>query len=234
MSIAVLGIYLFLFLRLGAGRLIVDRDGVEVRGLTATRRIAWTEVQRYSFVSVDPNARGGYGQAGLAGVLVIAAVRALSKAPANRTFKAGRLVLRGQGAPLKISPRYRDVDQALERIFAELHPRLQASTQFGDLSFDGGTLHHVAKGALSLSELDKVVVSPAGTITVRKIGKRFAWATVAMARIDNSLLLYERLADRGVVIEMSKAMFLPLPTLGLLTRVAAVRAGLPQARIQKS
>jgi hypothetical protein len=225
--------YLALYIRLGARHLILDREGVEVRGLASTQRMAWNEIERYSFVSTDPHSTAGV-QGGLAGVLVVAAIKAMNKGPANRTFKAGRLLLRGRGRQLKIGPRYKDIDQGLERVFAELHPRLASSTQFGDIAFDGATLHHTKKGALSITELDKVVVTSMGTITIRKIGKRLGWATVSMARVDNALLLFERLADRGAVIDMANAVFLPLPTLGFLTHVKSLRAGLPQARIQKS
>jgi hypothetical protein len=52
-----------------------------------------------------------------------------------------------------------------------------------------------------------------------------------MAKIPSSLLLFERLAQCGVMVEMSGAVFLPLPTLGLLARLKAARESLPQARI---
>jgi hypothetical protein len=46
--------------------------------------------------------------------------------------------------------------------------------------------------------------------------------------------LFERFADRGVVVEMPNVVFLPLPALNALSRAAAVRAGLPRARIHQS
>jgi hypothetical protein len=226
---------LVLAIRIGARRLILDGEGVEVRGLLGRKRIAWLDIQGYSFASIDAYAQT-YGQGGLVGVLAVAAVKAMRKKPANRKFLAGRLVLFGAGgSKLTINAWFRDIDQGLERIFATLHPRLQATTgtAFGKLSFDGHAIGHPSKGQLPLVEVDKISVSPNGIVAIRKAGKRLAWASVTMGSITSSLLLFERLAQRGVIVEMSDAVFLPLPTLGLLNQLAAARQNLPQARIQQ-
>lgn len=229
-------VMLALAIRIGRRRLIVTREGVEVRGLFGDRRIAWSAVSSYSFISIDATNQAAYAQGGLVAVLVVAAVKAMRKKPQNRKFKGGRLVLQGQdGAKVTVSPWFRDIDAGLERIFAELHPRLNAITgaQFGKLTFDGHTLGHASKGALALHEIEKVVVTPNGVVSIRKVGKRLGWASVRMSAISSSLLLFERLAQRGVVVDMSDAVFLPLPTLGLLSQLKAARENLPQARIQR-
>lgn len=227
---------LALAIRIGRRRLIVTRDGVEVRGLFGDRRIAWSAVSSYSFISIDATNQAAYVQGGLVGVLIFAAVKALRKKPQNRKFKGGRLVLHGSdGQKVAIAPLFRDIDQGLERIFAELHPRLNAITgaQFGKLAFDGYTLSHASKGALALHEIEKVTVTPNGVVSIRKVGKRLGWASMRMSAISSSLLLFERLAQRGVVVDMSAEVFLPLPTLGLLSQLKAARENLPQARIQR-
>lgn len=223
-------------IRLGRRRVIINREGLEVRGVFGDRRIAWPAVSSYSFISIDTQNQAYYAQGGLVAVLVVAAVRALRKKPQNRKFKGGRLVLVGHdGAKVTVSPWFRDIDHGLERIFAEVHPRLHATTgsQFGKLAFDGNTLSHASKGALSLPEIEKVSVSPNGVVSIRKVGKRLAWASVRMSAVSSSLLLFERLAQRGVVVDMSDAVFLPLPTLGLLSQLKAARENLPRARIQQ-
>jgi hypothetical protein len=220
----------------GRRRVIIDRDGVEVRGVLSDRRLAWPAMASYSFISIDTTNQAVGVQAGLVGVLIVAAVRALRKKPQNRKFNGGRLVIHGNdGTKLTITPAFRDIDQGLERIFAELHPRLDAitGTGFGKLSFDGHTLSHPSKGALSLPEIEKIVVNQHGVVSIRKVGKRLGWASVRMSAITSSLLLFERLAQRGVVVDMSESVFLPLPTLGLLAQLKAARENLPQARIQR-
>jgi hypothetical protein len=222
--------------RLGRRRVIVDREGVEVRGVLGDRRIAWSAVTSYSFVSIDTTNQAYYAQGGLVAVLIVAAVKAMRKKPQHRKFRGGRLVIHASdGTKAKIAPWFRDIDQGLERIFAELHPRLEATTgtDFGKLAFDGHTLSHPSKGALSLPEIEKISVSPNGVVSIRKVGKRLAWASVRMSAITSSLLLFERLAQRGVIVNMSDTVFLPLPTLGLLSRLTAARESLPQARIQR-
>ncbi|HEY0195385.1 MAG TPA: PH domain-containing protein [Kofleriaceae bacterium] len=224
-----------LAVRLGARRLILDAEGVEVRGLFSSKRMAWADIQSYSFASIDSSSAIGY-QGGLVGVLAVAAVKALRKQPANRRFASGRLVLFGtQGNKLVVQAWFKDIDQGLERIFATIHPRLAATTgnQHGKLSFDGNVLGHTSKGVLPLHELDKVTVSPNGVVTIRKVGKRLAWASVGMASVTSSLLLFERLTQRGVVVEVNQAVFLPLPTLGMLNHFTQARQNLPQARINQ-
>ncbi|HET9622060.1 MAG TPA: PH domain-containing protein [Kofleriaceae bacterium] len=232
---AVLGVVL-LWLTVGIGRrrLILDRDGVTVRGVLGTKRIAWSAVSSYSFVSIDPSSQAYYGQGAVVALIVVAVIKAVRKKPQNRKFKGGRLVLHGRGGEkVTVMAWFRDIDQGLERIFAELHPRLAATTGagFGKLAFDGRILSHETKGVLALPEIEKVVVSPNGMVSIRKVGKRLAWASIGMAKIPCSLLLFERLADHGVAVEMSDAVFLPLPTLGLLARLKAARESLPRARI---
>lgn len=236
LAFGLVGLAIFaLGIRIGARRLILTRDGVEVRGLFGAKRMAWHDIHGYSFSSVDVARQAGM-QGGLVGVLAVAAVRAMTKKPANRKFSAGRLVLFGaNNTKLTINAWFKDIDQGLERIFAEIHPRLHATTgpNHGKLSFDGNALSHPSKGVLALHEIDKVAVSPNGIVSVHKVGKRFAWATVNMASLTSSLILFERLTQRGVVVQPADAVFLPLPTLGLLNQMAAARQNLPQARIHQ-
>lgn len=227
---AVLAVMLYLKLR--KRRLRIDANGVELQGTFSTKRIGWNEVSSYTFVSLDPQAHmHGYGQGGLAAILVFVVIKALRKKRQNRMFKAGRLTLHGERAKVSIGASFRDVDQALERIFAEVHPRLASTASFGVVAFDGRTLSHKTKGALPLMELDKVVVGANGTVAVHKLGKRLSWATLSMSKVHNSMLLFERLADAGANVQMHDTVFLPLPTRSMLQRIRDARANLPKARI---
>lgn len=225
---------IWLVRKISQRRLIVDDDGVETRGMFGDKRIAWSEIESYTFVSIDPHSRQ-YGQGGLAGAVVVAAVKAMEKKPQHRAFRAGHLMLHGGGRKVTVAPWFKDIDQALERIFGELSTRLgqRAGTQFGPFAFDGQTLRHDKKGELTIMELDKVEVTATGAVVVRKVGKRLPWASASMAKLPCSLVLLERLADRGVHVEVSKSVFLPMPTLGLMSRIATARSNLPQARVQR-
>lgn len=237
LALFALGIALFaLTVQIGRRRVILNAEGIEVRGIFGAKQLAWNAVSSYSFFSIDTQHAAYYSQGGLAAVLIVAIVKALRKKSENRKFKGGRLVLHGNaGQKLMVRSWFRDMDQGLERIFAEVHPRLARTvgTRFGKLTFDGQNLTHDSKGSLSLLEIEKIVVSSQGSVSIRKVGKRLAWARMSMARIPCALLLFERFAQAGVFVDTSQEVFLPLPTLGVLSRLATARQNLPQARVQQ-
>lgn len=220
--------------KLASARIIVTTDGVEHRGAFSTKSMRWNEVTRYRFVSIDPTANAHAAGGGLVGVLAVAAIKALQAKGGNRKFKAGRLTLFGQGTQkLALTSRFKNVDSALDVAFAQLHPRLANVTQFGDLTFDGQVLRHVKKGELSIAEIECVIVSSSGIITIRKVGKRLAWANVAMARVDNPIVLFDRLNERSIKIDMSEEVFLPHPTILMLANAVHARLNLPKAVVHK-
>jgi hypothetical protein len=55
-----------------------------------------------------------------------------------------------------------------------------------------------------------------------------------MLRLYNPVLLFDRLADRSIKVDMSQDVFLPHPTIQLLATAASARANLPKATIHKS
>lgn len=234
-ALAIVAGYVALYMKLGTARLVVDETGVEHRGVFSTKKIRWDEVRRYRFFSIDPTANAHAAGGGLIGALAVAAVKAMQKKGGNRRFKAGRMSLFGDGnRKVVISSRFKDCEIALDFAFAQLHPRLAGGTQFGDLAFDGTALRHVKKGELAISEIESVNVGSDGTISIRKIGKRLAWANVPMLRLDNPVLLFDRLTDRSIHVAMSEEVFLPHPTIQLLTAAATARANLPKAVVHKS
>lgn len=223
-----------LAVKLASARIIVTPDGVEHRGAFSSKSMRWNEVMRYRFVSIDPTANAHAAGGGLVGVLAIAAIKALQAKGGNRRFKAGRMTLFGQGNDkIVLTSRWKGVDAVLDVAFAQLHPRLANVTQFGDLAFDGNVLRHHKKGELTISEIECVMVSSNGIITIRKVGKRLAWATVAMGRVDNPIVLFDRLNDRSIKVDMSEEVFLPHPTILMLTNAAQARMNLPKAVVHK-
>lgn len=229
-AVALLAGYIALHVKMGKSRVTLTSEGVTRVGMFGTKSIRWDEVKRYRFVSIDPTQNMHATQGGLIAVIAIAAVKAMAKKGNNRMLKAGRITLHGEGDhKVTISHYFRPIDEALDFAFATLHPRLAGGSQFGDLAFDGNTLRHVKKGDLALSELDSVSIASNGIITIRKIGKRLSWASTTLARLDNPILLFERLADRSVRLDMSQAVFLPHPTIQLLADAATARANMPKA-----
>lgn len=234
-AVAMIAAYVALYIKLGTARMRIDETGVEVKGAFSTKKMGWHEVRRYRFVSIDPTANAHAAGGGLVGALAVAAVKAMQKRGGNRVFKAGRMTLFGDGTrKLVLSSRFKGCEAALDFAFAQLHPRLYGGTQFGDLAFDGNTLRHAKKGELGVSEIESVIVSGNGIVAIRKIGKRLAWANVPMLRIDNPVLLFDRLTDRSIRVDMSEEVFLPHPTIQILASAATARANLPKAVVHKS
>ncbi len=167
-------------------------------------------------------------------MLAVVAIKAMQAKGGNRRFKAGTMTLVGEaGHKVVISSRFKGSDAALDVAFAQLHPRLAGSASFGELSFDGNVLRHVKKGELSIAELDSVSISSNGIVSIRKVGKRLAWASIAMGRIDNPVILFDRLIDRSIKVDMSEEVFLPHPTIQMLAAAAQARANLPKAVVHQ-
>lgn len=233
-AVALVALYVALYIKLGKARVFIDDTGVEHRGVFSTTKLRWDDIQRYRFVSIDPTANAHATGGGLIGALAIAAVKAMQKKGGNRRFKAGTLTLHGAGTTkIVLRSRFKGIDTALDFVFTQLHARIPAGTQFGELAFDGNVLRHPKKGELSIAEIESVTVTSSGTITIRKVGKRLGWATVAMGRLDNPILLFDRLADRSIRVDMSEEVFLPHPTIQLLATAAQARANLPKAVVHQ-
>lgn len=223
-----------LAVKLSRARILVTPEGVEHRGAFSSKSMRWTDVTRYRYVSIDPTANAHAAGGGLVGVLAVAAIKAMQAKGGNRRFKAGRLTLFGQGNDkVVLTSRWKGVDAALDLAFSQLHERLANVTQFGDLTFDGQVLRHVKKGELTIAEIECVIVSSSGIVSIRKVGKRLAWANVAMGRIDNPIVLFDRLNDRSIKIDMSEEVFLPHPTILMLANAVQARMNLPKAVVLK-
>jgi hypothetical protein len=223
---------------LGKRKLIIDDRGVTAKGAFGVKRVDWNEVDHYTYWSMDQTAAyAAGGQGGAIGVIIVigvmAAIRAARKGKGgNRRFAQGQLLLvTSQGTRLPIDNRYARVVDALDRAFAELHPRLRAKTHdFGPFALGDTELRHAKKGTIGLADIQHV--GAAGTrLTIKKSGKRLSWVSVPMKRIKNVMLFVELLAERGLVIKANADVFMPPTVLDKLRAASARQAALPQARV---
>jgi len=230
----------FLAVKLGQRRLVIDDQGVTAKGAFSTSTIPWNELDHYTFWSMDQQAvyaAGGAAQAGLAGIIIIAIIGAVASASRNRgadnrRFSAGRLTIVGQGRSIAIDARYARVAGALDAAFDHLHSRLRGAglRDYAPFTLSNLELHHATKGSLGLAEIEKITV--AGTsMVIKKRGKRLAWARVPMKRIRNGMLFIQELGEHGLVVDTKSGLFVP-PTVMDQVRVAASRqAAMPAARV---
>jgi hypothetical protein len=217
-------------------RLEINDEGITQYRRTKTVMIRWEDIASYRYFSGQQNQSANFAAAGLLGVAIGAAVNAAKRrnSEPNRNFSLGflRLFPRGGGKSVTIASNYENAAQAIEQVFAEIHPRLsaQSNPNFGPFCVEAQSLTHVKKGSLSFSEIEHVSVS-GHVISVKKRDKRLMWASIAMMRLDNSMLMLEQLAAAGVVVKPSHDVFVPRPALNLFQQTAARHAALPKARV---
>lgn len=220
-------------------RLVLDDDGVTRRGAFGTRAIRWDEAEHYTFWSMDQTYVAAGAAAGGGGALAVAVVYVLARAlrrgrKKNRRFSHGCLTIHGaNGAKLAINAQaFRGASDAVDRALEELHARLRTREprDFSPFTLGEVDLHHATQGSLALADIDKVVVG--GTrLAVKRRGKRRAWARARLGKVCNVMLLLEELAERGLVVDTKRDVFVPPPVLGKLEAAAARQAAMPQAKL---
>jgi hypothetical protein len=226
-----------LCIAMGRRRLVIDDRGVSAKGMSATKRIAWDDVDHYTYWSMDQQAvyvSGGQGAIAAIVVLgVFAIVRAVRRnKQSNRRFTQGRLTLVARdGTKIPLDARYKDVASALDLVFAEIHPRLrQRPLDFSPFTITDTELHHTKKGTIGLADIQHVGAGGA-LLTIKKRDKRFAWASAQMKKVTNVMLFLEVVAEHGLVVNANTEIFMPPSVLDKLRAAASRQAAMPQARV---
>jgi hypothetical protein len=179
-------------------RLLIDEHGVSVRGMLGRRAFAWDEIRHYTYWA------GRYGNV--------------------------ELVLRDHdGRWMLLDARYRDIRAATARIIAELHARYGERATFAPFSLEDEGLRHMRAGLLRWKDLEVVKLDrqEPQRMRVLKRGKALAWVSTLLSEVENSVLLLERLGERGVAIELPPAQLVTTR----LREMLAARAALPRAQV---
>lgn len=217
-------------------RLVIDDRRIVAKGFFGTTVIPWDELDHYRYWSLGQQGVYVAGGGGLAGVIIVAVAFAVAKAvrktPNNRQFSLGGMKLFGKdGQRIKLDTRYANVAPALDRCFDEMHARLREKPRdYAPLAVSASDLIHDKKGPIALADIEKIGVS-GGRITVRKRGKRLAWANVPMRSTKNAMLLVDDLAERGIVIDANDEVFVPVPVLAKLRAAASRQSAMPVAKV---
>jgi hypothetical protein len=235
---AVVAGYIWLCIAMGKRRLVLDERGVTAVGIRSTKQLAWDDVERYKFWSMDQQAvyvQGGQG--GAIGAIVVVAVIAIVRAmrrnkKQHRRFTQGRLTLIGKnGTSIPIDARYRDALLALDRAFLEIHPRLrQRPLDFSPFKMTATELTHAKKGTIGLADIEHIAVG-GGLVVIKKRDKRFGWASSHMMKTHNVLLFLEMAAEQGLVVKANADVFMPAPVIDKLRIASSRQAAMPAARV---
>jgi hypothetical protein len=236
---AAIGVALiYLAVKIGQRRLVIDDAGMTAKGVFSTSTIPWNELDHYTFWSMDQQAMYAVGgaQGGLAGVVVVAIVAAVvsatrNKGVDNRRFGMGRLTVVGQaGRRIHIDTRYKKPGDALDGAFDQLHARLRSRRDYAPFTLGDQELHHATKGSLALAEIEKISVG-GGRLIIKKRGKRLAWLRQPMKSLHNGMLFIEELGEKGLVVDAKAGMFVPPTVLDKLRAATARQAAMPTARV---
>jgi hypothetical protein len=195
-------------------RAVVDREGIRSRTPLGTTSIAWGEVVGYS--SAAGTVRLAKGLAGAVELAVSASARAVP----HRFLDAGVIRLwTADGRTIRINAGlwYRNtaIAVALDRILAELHPRLRGRPlEFAPFTLTEAGLTHPKLGSVALADVSRVelVFSPRvapegfrvfmGAMTVPFMAAR-------LADVHNPWLLVERLRGAGAEVVLHPSVFVP-------------------------
>lgn len=184
-------------------KLIVDDNGIEVRTILGTTRIAWDRVSHYHYRSLVENGLEGFGNATLIGWLGSRLLE--DHKPKPHYAKLAVVGLDGARVDLD-GGRFIEIaaalDFAFEQLHAQLRPRVRDYAPFG---VTDAALSHERR-ELPLGALTRVVVAEG---YVRAWHGDLTWAYAAMPTVRNSMLLVEELLSRGVRVEIG--LRAPLP-----------------------
>jgi hypothetical protein len=202
---------------LGRRRVVVDREGVTARGVVGQVVLGWTAIDHYTYWSGNADGSGRRSlEIGAPGSSVVGTRHAL--------------VLCGKdGTRLRIDSRYRGAHLAIATILAVVHARLGEEASFAPFSLDVEGLRHARRGLLPWKQVELVKLDNQlpPSLRVLERGRALAWVRVRMSHVHNGMLLLERLAERGVELELGRSQRVTHRLAGLLD----ARAALPRAEV---
>ncbi|MDX2089392.1 MAG: hypothetical protein SFX73_16185 [Kofleriaceae bacterium] len=198
----------------GRLRVVVDRDGIHA----GRRTLAWSAIDHYTYTSSLPR---GFVQIGQGNRLI--------RANAASSTRHDLLVVGTDGSAIRIDSHFRRAEHAVSMILVELHRRLADRASFAPFALEDDGLHHARKGVLPWTKLEVVAVDgqTPPRIHLKAHGKAFPWVTEHAPSVCNTLLFLERLAERGISLELNQGVLVHDQLDALLQR----RAAMPRAEV---
>ncbi len=213
----VTALYGLAFVAIALRRTIIDDAGIHARALIGKRDLAWDEIDHYTYWSGRVRALG-------ARQLVIDGPGASVVGTRHALAVYGK-----DGQRIRIDSRFAGASAAIARVLDDVHARLGERASFEPFAIEDGGLRYRDR-VLPWPQLEKIQLDAQLPPRLRamKAGKAFPWAACSMAHVQNGVLLLERLAERGVPIDLGAKQ---LVTSKLAERLQ--RPQLPRAEIVK-
>jgi hypothetical protein len=218
-GVAIAAVYGASWLAIGRRRIRLDHHGVTVRGAFGDRaELSWADVDRYT-----------YWSARLRGSVLGRSDRRIDAPHHSVTNTRHVLKLFGHDRTVCIDANYFGAERAAAMALGVLHPLLAERARFTPFAIMNEGLVHATGGVLPWHELDAIRIdnSVPPRLCVMKVKKSFPWRAESLGDVWNGMLLLERLADRGIAIDLGRRQ---LFTDTLLAAVDRGRA-LPRAEI---
>lgn len=215
-AIVALAGYVAMFVWLRKVKVVLDEQGIMKHGWFRTTSVMWDRVDYYTFDTHAPWIMvGGDDLTDLLLYILFAIpnfilwlIRLPRRWTPNRYVIDGKLVLHHGKESIAVNHSFRDIERMFDYAFARLHPRLRERHDFAPFVFDAGLRHD-------------------GKLIER--WKQFEKASVSREEIHNVVLLFERMAELGIEIDLDRDLFLPDETLAKIRSAGDV----PRARLAR-
>jgi len=209
------GIYAITFVLLTMRSITIDDKGVHARNLISSMSLEWSAIDAYTYWSALTGSRRT-DEPRIAG--------------AGSVRRSHDLVLSSTLGRVRIHTAYRGAAAAIARVLETLHARLADTTNFAPFTVTDAGIARKGE-TLAWADVEKVYLD--GQVPPRlqiiKRGKSFPWRSEKLGNVANSLLLLQRIAERGIEVDLGLH---GVAHDALVERMAA-NAALPAARVVK-
>lgn len=208
-------IYAIAFVALTMRSITIDDKGVHAKTLLSSMSLDWSAIEAYTYWSAVTGRRVDQQRISGAG---------------GSVRRSHDLVLSSKLGRIRLHTAYRNVAPAIARVLDAVHERLATTTNFAPLSISDAGIERKGE-TLAWADIEKVYLD--GQVPPRlqiiKRGKSFPWRSEKLGAVTNSLLLLQRIAERGIEVDLGLH---GIAHDTLVDRLAA-NAALPAARVVK-
>lgn len=209
-------IYAIAFVLLTMRSITIDDTGVHAKTLVSSMSLEWSAIDAYTYWSAVTGSRRTDEQR-------------ISGADGS-VRRSHDLVLSSKLGRIRLHTAYRNVAPAIARVLDAVHARLATTMNFAPFTVSDAGIERKGE-TLAWIDVEKVYLD--GQVPPRlqiiKRGKSFPWRSEKLGAVSNSLLLLERIAARGIEVDLGLH---GIAHDGLVDRLAA-NAALPAARVVK-
>ncbi|HEY4055352.1 MAG TPA: hypothetical protein VGM39_02045 [Kofleriaceae bacterium] len=205
-------------------RISLDSTGATRTGLLGTTHIPWGNVSHYTYWSGNPRARffdDGDSEDKAPGV-----ERTIDGPFSGVTTTRHNLVIHARsGGRIAITTGFAGAGDAVAIALAEIHARHAERTEFAPFTIEEEGLRHPRAGFLEWFDVESARLNEfPPVVQIMKDGKAFPWASASLAKVHDGCLFLEKLAARGIPVDIGSRQLVPASLVETLRRTSLPRA----------